>query len=488
MNRLMNRRTLLRGAAGVALTLPWMESLAPKLAHGQAMVYPKRFIPIFFPNGSATFWRPANPGIGDAWKLSPILEPFAALKKKFTVLTNVENYSPAQADNPDIEPSHGRDPGTFLSCVDAKLVRDQLKSKDANGTTADQIIAQHPNYATQTALASLQVGLSTIESYCDGQPCSLSRSISWKSPTEPMYKEVDPLKVFDAITGAAAPVGGGGNPDMPDPAREKIRKLNQSILDGVIANATRTQKLLGKADQVRMEQFLTSVRETEKAATAISGGMAKAGTSCNTVAAPTLKASYGLANAGGGYNKGAHMDIMNDLIVMALTCDATRIISYMLEDERSEFVYDHVAKRAFSATGSTANAGGNCGNYHGAQHGGDANNDFATINWWQSTKIAELATKMDAIKEGDGTLLDNSIMVYASCMHGGNHHADDLPVALIGGGGGVFKTNQNVQFGAELPLRDVYFTIMNAYFGLDVKSFGISTKGAQNKLISEILA
>ena len=94
---------------------------------------------------------------------------------------------------------------------------------------------------------------------------------------------------------------------------------------------------------------------------------------------------------------------------------------------------------------------------------------------------------LTTIKEGDGTLLDNSIMVYASCMHGGNHHADDLPVALIGGGG-VFKTNQNVQFGAELPLRDVYFTIMNAYFGLDVKSFGISTKGAQNKLVSKILA
>jgi hypothetical protein len=259
-------------------------------------------------------------------------------------------------------------------------------------------------------------------------------------------------------------------------------------LDAVLANASRTQKLLGSADKARMDQFLTSVRDTEKAATAVSGGMAMAGTSCNSVSAPTLKASYGMANAAGGYNKGAHMDVMNDLIVMALTCDATRIVSYMLEDERSEFVYDHVAKRGFSATGSTPNAGGNCGNYHGAQHGGDANNDFATINWWQSSKIAELAAKMDAVKEGEGTLLDNSIMVYASCMHGGNHHADDLPVALLGGGGGTFKTNQAVQFGAEVPLRDLYFTIMNAYFGLNVASFGISTRGVPNQLISQILA
>jgi hypothetical protein len=275
---------------------------------------------------------------------------------------------------------------------------------------------------------------------------------------------------------------------MPDPEREKLAKLNKSVLDAVLENANRTRNLLGSGDQKRMDQFLSSVRDVEKAATTVSVGMQMAGTSCNTVSAPTLKASYGMANAAGGYNKGAHMDVMNDLIVMALTCDATRIISYMLEDERSEFVYDHVPKRAFSATGSTPNAGGNCGNYHGAQHAGDANNDFATINWWQSSKIAELAGKMDAIKEGEGTLLDNSIMVYASCMHGGNHHADDLPVALIGKGGGVFKTNQNVQFAAEVPLRDLYYTIMNQYFELNVASFGVSTKNVPNKLISEILA
>jgi hypothetical protein len=334
-------------------------------------------------------------------------------------------------------------------------------------------------------MASLQVGLSTIESYCDGQPCSLSRSISWKSPTEPMYKEVDPIKVFDAIVAASGGSPGGG--DMPDPEREKLRLLNKSILDAVQENASRTKTLLGKNDQQRMEQFLTSVRETEKAATVVSQGMQQAGTMCNTIDAPTLKASYGMANAGGGYNKGAHADVMNELIVMAMTCDATRIISYMLEDERSEFVYDHVPKRAFTANGSGTGTG-NCGNYHGSQHGGDTNNDFATINWWQSSKVADLCTKMNAITEGEGTLLDNSIVLYASCMHGGNHHADDLPVALIGGGGGVFKTDQHVLFQQELPLRDLYFTIMNQYFELNVPSFGVSTRGVANKLVSEILA
>jgi hypothetical protein len=484
MNRLMNRRTLLRGA-GVALALPWMESLAPKVARGQAVQYPKRFLPIFFPNGAANFWRPANPGVGNNWTLSPILQPFEALKSKMIVLTNVENYTPADPSNATLNPSHGRDPGVFLSGVDAQHVRAQLKSMDANGITVDQVIAQDAKYATAAPLKSLQIGLSTIESYCDGQPCSLSRSISWKSPTEPMYKEIDPLKVFNAVTGAAMPAGGGGS-SMPDPEREKLRQMNQSVLDAVKENATRTRGLLGKSDQVRMDQFLASVRDVEMAATAVSTGMTKAGTACNTVAAPTLKAAYGMAN-GAGYNKGAHMDVMNDLIVMALACDATRIISYMLEDERSEFVYDHVAKRAFTATGSTPNAGGNCGNYHGAQHAGDTNNDFATINWWQSTKIAELCSKMNAITEGDGSLLDHSIVLYASCMHGGNHAANDLPVALLGSGGGTFKTDQNVLFDAELPLRDLHFTIMSSYFQLGVTSFGVSTKNVPNQLVKQIL-
>ena len=484
MNRLPNRRTILRGA-GVALALPWLESLAPKVARGQAMQYPKRFLPIFFPNGSANFWRPANPGVGSSWALSPVLQPFEALKSKMTVLTNVENYTPANPSNATLDPSHGRDPGVFLSGVDAKTVRGQLKSQDANGITVDQVIAQNAKYATATPLSSLQVGLSTIQSFCDGQPCSLSRSISWKGPTEPMYKEVDPLKVFTAITGAAMPAG-GNSPRAPDPEREKLRQMNQSVLDAVKENATRTRGLLCKSDQVRMDQFLASVRDVETAATAVSTGMTKAGTSCNTAPAPTLKAAYGMAN-GAGYNKGAHMDVMNDLIVMALTCDATRIISYMLEDERSEFVYDHVPKRAFTATGSTPNAGGNCGNYHGAQHAGDTNNDFATINWWQSTKVAELCSKMDAITEGDGTLLDHSLVLYASCMHGGNHAANDLPVALLGSGGGTFKTDQNVLFTAELPLRDLHFTIMNSYFELGVDSFGVSTKNVPNQLVKQIL-
>ncbi|HTA89923.1 MAG TPA: DUF1552 domain-containing protein, partial [Polyangiaceae bacterium] len=134
MNRLINRRTVLRGA-GVALTLPWLASLAPRAASAQAVSYPKRFLPIFFPNGSAEFWTPANTGSGDAWALSPILEPLSAVKSKMIVLSNMENYTPFQvlAGVATLNPSHGQCPGAFLACVDANVVRAQLNVQQANG-------------------------------------------------------------------------------------------------------------------------------------------------------------------------------------------------------------------------------------------------------------------------------------------------------------------------------------------------------------------
>jgi hypothetical protein len=193
------------------------------------------------------------------------------------------------------------------------------------------------------------------------------------------------------------------------------------------------------------------------------------------------------------YSKETHADVMNDLIVMAFQCDVTRVISYMMEDERSEFIYSHVPMRNFTAAGSTpsTNASDFCGNYHGAQHAGNANDDFATINWWQSTKVAALASRLDAIMDGEGvTALDNSVIMYASCMHGGNHMSNQLPVALIGGGGGTLALDQHVKFPempGDRPMRDLYYTLLNKTFGQNVPSFGTHAMGAANAYISQIV-
>ncbi len=482
-SRVLSRRNLLRGA-GVALALPWLESLAPRIAGAQVATAPQRFLPIFLPNGAAEVWTPG--GAGGAWQLSSILEPFAELKAKMQVITNLENGSSFNANgSASVEPSHGRQPGAWLTCVDPESVAKRLGVMEANGVSIDQIMAAHALFKGKTKLGSMQIGLSTVYAACDGKQCSNSRSVSWRTETQPTYKQVDPLEVFNTITGGTAPVGG-----MPDPLAEQRIALKKSVLDSVLENASSTRALLSSADQKRMDEFLESVRAVELRVTGVSagmGGMGMPGGGACAGTAPTLSGVTpdGIKQTTGTYNKGDHADAMNALIVMAFQCDATRIITYMLEDERSEFTYDHVKRRSFTATTSTE-ADGNCGNYHGSQHG--SQDEFATISWWNAGKVAELCRKLDAIKEGNGlSILDNTVVLFGGCMHGSDHSCDRLPTALIGSGGGKLKTDQHVTY-SKKPMRDLHFTLLNDVFGLGVADFGSSPAGAAPGKLPEILA
>ncbi len=489
MNRLVSRRLVLRGA-GVALTLPWLESLLPtKVAQGATGTAPKRYMPIYLPNGAihntTNLWTPSQIGVGAAWSLSPILGGFTpALKAKMNVLSKFENGSAFNADgSSSVEPSHGRQPGAWLTCVDPGTIRKELNVGEANNISLDQVMATHAAFKGKTQLPSLQLGLSTVLSYCDGQPCSNSRSVSWSGKTTPMYKQVDPLEVFNKITGVIKP----GGTTTPDPEAMKRLARNKSILDAVVENAKRTQAKLGSADKLRMEEFLTSVREIEGRVTGVSMGMG--GLACAAITTPTMatvKPDAPKQNTQ-SYNKGAHADVMNDLIVMALQCDATRIITHMLEDERSEFTYDHVKVRDFSKPGAPE-GNGTCPEYHGGgQHGGA--NEFGSISRWNATKVAELAAKLDAIKEADGsTVLDNTVIFFAGAMRGSDHSCHDLPVALIGGGALGLRQDQHVDLGNR-PLRDLHFTMMQKVFEMtDITDFGKNLTGAPIKVVNEIIA
>ena len=482
MKRILSRRAILRGA-GVALTLPWMESLVPKAARAQAATYPVRYMPIYLPNGAPDLWRPPGQGAGASWQLGPILEPFAELKAKMLAFTNFENGSAFNADgSSSVEPSHGRQPGAWLTCVDPGQVRQELGVDEANGISIDQIMAQSAVFKDKTALPSLQVGLSTVLSYCDGQPCSNSRSVSWSAPTTPMYKKVDPLEVFNQITGVVS----GSDPSTPtDPNAELRARRTKTVVDAVLENANRTRATLGRSDQLRMDEFLSSVQAVEKRVTVVSQGMVAAG--CQIVQAPTMATVMPDAPRQNTetYNKGDHADVMNDLIVMALQCDATRIITYMLEDERSEFTYDHVTKRTFTEAGSVETTG-TCPEYHGGGQHGSAD-DFGAITWWNCGKVADLCRKLDAIPEGNGTLLDNCVIHFGSCMHGSNHACNEIPTVIIGGGGGKLALDQHIVFDVR-PLRDLHYTIANAVFGLGLTDVGKLATGMPPALINEMLA
>jgi len=480
MKPLISKRNLLRGA-GVAVALPWLESLAPKRLAAQPGVR-KRFMPIYLPSGAPEIWRPQTVGQGAAWQLSSVMAPLAPLKSKLTVISGLENGSAFNADgSASVEPSHGRQPGAWLTCIDPGIVRAQLKLQEANRISMDQIMAKNPNIVANTLYKSLQVGCSSSYSMCDSNPCSNSRTVSWNEAGQPMYKVVDPLEVFNKLVT-------GTRPAENQVEMQKRIALDKSVLDAVIENTARTAQRLGAEDKARLDQFLTHVRAVELQSVSTStglGGLACMGGTKPT-GAPVLpnQANHNTAT----YNKGTHADVMNDLIVMAFQCDATRIITHMLDDEASAFIYGHVQKRTFTNSTSTL-ATGTCGEWHNqGQHGNQ--NDYATMVWWNVGKVAELCLKLDAIKEGDKSILDNSVILFGSCMHGSNHKCNDLPITLLGGGAGKLKTDQHLVL-ENRWLRDLHYTIMKDMFGMSgsgVDDFGISRPNKPHMSIREILA
>jgi hypothetical protein len=446
----LSRRNVLRGA-GVALALPWLESLAPRAARAQAVPPRRSFVAMYFPCGVADFWRPTATGTGNAWTLSPILEPLAPLKPFVNVLSSVGNYGPFGGH---IEPSHGNLTGAVLSCT--KPTRDPanpLGTTSFGGVSVDQVIAKA--IGNRTKLDSLQVGLSTLDSSPDGVPAAFSRSISWRSPTEPLYKLVSPQAVFDRIVSSS------------DGAFAPRRAADKSVLDYVLGHAATVKGQLGRSDRARLDQFLTSVRglETDIQSAVLSG--------CAAVPRPTE--TFDVGNVPPGYDRGKHADLMIDLVVMALQCDVTRVVSFMLDDSRSDFVYNFLAERHFTPTTSTPGTAP-CGSLHGLTAAGNTNNGWATINRWFVEKLARLCGKLQAIPDGSATLLDSTAVWFGSEMHGGNHDGLDLPIVTVGGGGGRLRTNQSIDFATTARqterLANLHLTFIRSVFDLPDQTFG----------------
>src|SRR5262245_16259824 len=220
------RRQILKGGTGVAISLPFLETLAPRKAHAAGAV--KRSITVYFPNGTAPFWKPM--GGGANWTLSGILQPLETMKSKMMVISNIDNYSPFGGH---VEPSHGHNCATAFTCVHASTPAG-VKTGNSDlhtysGISVDQVIANTMATANggkpPTPLHSLQLGLSTKIASFDGLPGAHSRSISWKSPSEPLYNIVSPQAAFDRLTGQVGTPGPMTNPGTPDPIAERRRLL-----------------------------------------------------------------------------------------------------------------------------------------------------------------------------------------------------------------------------------------------------------------------
>jgi hypothetical protein len=460
------RRNFLRGA-GVALALPWLESLATRPAHGASTLARRRFVSMNFPNGVSNFWKPQRVGAGDAWQLSPILAPLAPLKKQVTVLGDVGNYGPW---NGHIEPSHANLYGGFLTCIKAS------GSTSANrGISVDQVIAN--GIGSATPIPSLQVGLSTLDSYTDGLPAADSRSVSWAAADKPLFKLVDPQQVFDKLF------------NVTTPPRPNTSAADKSILDQVLGQAQTLRPALSTSDRARVDEFLTSVRTVEQNIATLAMTPA-----CMSGMRPVE--SYGVSMVPPDYNRDTHADIMIDLVTLALQCDLTRVVTFMLDDARSDFVYDFLSLRNFTTTGSTPAATPTAlGGLHGLSAAGDSNSGWATINYWFVEKLVRLCQKLQAIPDGPaGSVLDQSVVWFGTEMHGGNHDGLDLPLLYVGSGGGRLVVDHYIDFvsrPAGENLASVYFTFLNKVFDLGVASFGVGLGdfvSAGREIIPEIVA
>ncbi|HXK20195.1 MAG TPA: DUF1552 domain-containing protein, partial [Polyangiaceae bacterium] len=284
---------------------------------------------------------------------------------------------------------------------------------------------------------------------------------------------VNPSDVFAQLMG----VWPGG----ADPAASTRRDARISVLDAVQESAAVARARLSAHDKLRLDEFLDSVRSVEKRVTDAPTD------SCGPL--PTLP-SFPHVDGNfrqniGGYNKGVHADLMNELLALALQCDRTRIASYMLEDERSEFVCDHIPRRTFTALTSTPGQGV-CPEWHGGGQQG-SQNDFASIVQWNVGKVAELCQKLAGMPEANGrSVLDNSVIFLGAGLEGSMETADRLPALTIGGGGGRLKTDQHLDLGKR-PLRDFYFTLMNGVYDMAVTDFGVNLTGAPIATIKQLL-
>ncbi len=442
----------------MALALPWLESLEPP-ARSQTLAPRRRFVGIYFPSGAVTSWRPIGTGTGDAWQPSSVMAPLLPVKPFATVLTNVGNNGPFGGH---IEPAGCNYTGAFLTCTKPTL---GPFTDGANpppppvtcGISVDQVLANA--IGAMTPIASLQLGLSTLDSYCDGLPCQCSRSISWSSPTQPMYKVVNPQKVFDQLAGAAGNVSANASRWAAD----------KSVLDYVLGHAASVQARLSVSDRARMDQFMTSVRTVETNIQTQTQSM-----SCSL--GPRPPEAYEDMMVPPDYNRDVHANIMIDLMVMAMQCDLTRVISHMMDDARSDFVYDFLNVRHFTPGGSTLTSA-LVGNSYGEHEAGNDNDGYATINYWMVEKLTRLCQKMIAIDEGpNGSMLDQSVVFMSSEYHGGNEDGLDLPLIIVGSGGGRLTVDQHIDFatttrGSE-ELGNLYLTFLQKVFDLPVATFG----------------
>ena len=424
----LSRRAVLRGL-GVTVALPLLDAMIPArtaLAHTAGKPMPKLAF-VYFPHGAImNRWTPAAEGKN--FELSPLLAPLAPFKNQVTVVSGLENKHASG-------PTHAITPGTWLSGVSPRISHDPY-----GGVTADQIAAEH--IGQDTPLPSLEV--STEEAVgggaCDrNYGCSYGGTISFRTPSTPLPMEADPRKLFERLFGQG------------DTAQERkaISRQYSSILDLVTQEAADLQKTLDAPDRAKLGDYLESVREIERRV--------------QKMEAQDLS-SLDLPEVPVGTTFDQRLNLMFDMIALAYQANLTRVFTYMMAGEGSNVTYNHIGvSDAFHPL-----------SHH--QNDKSRKDRLVKIQTYHSQAFAKFLTKLAAMPDGDGSVLDHSILLYGSNMSNSNAHDEfPLPTIVVGGGAGKMKGGQHLKYEDKTPLANLLLTLLDRA-GVPVEKVGNSTQ------------
>jgi hypothetical protein len=440
----LSRRTFLRGA-GTALALPLLDGMIPSLtAQAQTPAAPERLRRlgyVYIPMGcDGTRWTP--PGAERLDELSFTLQPLQPVKQHVTVLGNMElrNAYPG---------THATSNSAFLSAARARLT----ESADYYlATTADQIAARQIGRGTQLPSLELSMDLMNLAGQCDnGYACVYQNNLSWSSPTTPLPSEAHPRVVFERLFGDGATTA----------ERRVALRSRASLLDSVMEEFAQLNNQLGPADRARVAQYLETIREVERRIQ-----RAEANAAANRMRDLDRPAGVPASYAD-------HARLMFDLQVLAFQADVTRIITFQLARETSNRTYTEI---------------GVSDPHHPLTHHG---NDpvkvekVARINRFHVSLFAEFLAKMRDTREGNGTLLDHSLLLYGSGMGNGNQHDhDNLPILVAGGAAGRMRGGRHIRFAQPTPLANLHLTLLDKV-GVRLDSFADS-RGKVDELFEPV--
>lgn len=428
----LSRRTFLRGA-GVALGLPLLDAMWPGLA-AQAPAAPKRVAFLYVPNGIVhDAWKPVATGANYALPYS--LEALAAIKSDVLVLTGLSQI-----------PYETRT-GVGHALPTAALLTGTVANKDRiqAGKSVDQIIADR--IGAESRLKSLEISIqgSNSNGRCDGEySCAYSTHISYRNPTSPNPTDNNPQSVFRRLFGEPGQAANGGE-------RSRQQMLRKSVLDSVLEDAHRLHRNLGSADQQKLDEYLYSVREIERRVNRLAAPVV-AGQRPSLTLPAQIPADFA-----------DHVRIMGDLMVLAFQTDTTRVCTFMFSVAAGGQTYPMLGIRE--------------GHHELSHHNGDEDKlaKLRKIDRYNVSLFAYIVERMKAIREGERTLLDNSIIYYGSSLGSGNSHTPfDLPVLVAGRGGNALNTGRHVRLPMDTPLNNLWLTVMNV-MDTPTRTFGDSS-------------